>query len=1100
MASTSPRENVAVLMQELGRASRRPLFVEIALIRSKQREEWTRNEEKEQPARPEISRQNSGVATSMMDTTSERSFSGTSTRRGGPPVSAAPSSSRIAPPEEEGNERPSSRRTWVELLSEASELVPFLTEEEHGKILRIASILFLGFLLPYSTGNDFYLLQNNTERPTSDAVESSMDEYLLQLPLEERIEKSVTRNLSSNEYGEDPDGCLTDPDVELALDDFVRQLGILLQRRPLHREEVDLVHLLAMAIQPSCNPEDCRASPLFADNPSWLRTKRLMEMSAYASQFQIHYGHRLRIVRLVLDCLVLPDGLNESSGDVVAPLLFGSLLHLRTSLHSFGAHSTRDSVLALAASMAVAAQSRSVRVLMKPEWNFFLNYMLEDWTDYQCAGICHHGKDRSDFFCPHSARGRVLGDFIVRSCRSREDADRMFLLHITVSLTEAIEWQVDCIADKKDEGRHDEEKEAALHAPCLLASLLHAASQLFYFQPSLETNYEGNEEDPYRILIQSSIRLLRHSDTGIVTESAKLLAHAFSNTKRNAAESYASLLFETIKVCVNQKMGSRLSTLVSVVSSQSPSFASTLFSFLLETLRESKQNDAYKDSLYRLLPAISLNCPQTARKDIDIIVSLLNDASLSMQNSQHVTASILSSRLAYFFVDKNDKTQELLSKLIGDDRFTNECSSNYQLARLSLQTGNFAVATGIFESLLGKCSSLSELHFIWLSLLGKIAKAESSLSNNGAMGIPDATVELQSAVSYLHSLGLFSSAWKESHDFQRWFLLLRLDFLDLVTVLRQLAREMRLTGSGPAKNTRSLLHLRNVVRGFDALSNRYRTLKQRHGLFFRDCQSGAALDVLRSLSSFMAIATKAVFSESFLSRTTHKDTSKTSQVDVGSKVHHPMTSLLCRLDELVIQPLRMDTVDPIVRAAAILELIDGVLQVPAPIPRDFFVPQPTASCDFRISASPDSFDETLVTIESAPMLPCIFYASGHIPRSFLKKSIVPAWTILLWFRLDYSGPLVDDEDNKDDDAGVLEEPTASALKMPDLSRYSPASTTLFPDGHFFFAVKGPPLTEEGLYRLEARLGCRDARGTEWDVPASTRHCIIRISRSRLQVS
>ena len=816
---------------------------------------------------------------------------------------------------------------------------------------------------------------------------------------------------------------------------------------------------------------------------------------------------------------MLPDALEESSGDVVAPLLFGALLHLRASLRNFdgGAPQCSSRELALAAAMSVAAQSRSIRILMKPEWDYFLNRMVDDRTDYQCAGICHgscgNGNDddnnnRPDFFCPHSARGRVLGDFVVRSCRSRRDVDRVFLLHMTVSLTEAIEWQVDCWTDKKqeDEGEEEEKQEEKLHAPCLLASLLRAANQLYYFQPSSEDDhYVESEDDPYSTLIHISIQLLRHSDTGIVTESAKLLVHAFSTTKRNAVDSYASLLFETIKVCLHQKKGALLSTLVSVISSQSPSFASALFSFLSESLQESiKQNDsADNDPLYRLLAAISLNCPQTARQNAEVLASLLNDSSLPIRHSQHIFACILSSRLAYFFADKNDKTQERLGKFALEDRLAVDGHwSIYQLARLSLQTGNFSVAHVCFKSLLGKCPLLSEPNYLWLSLLGKIATAESSLSNNGAMGIPEATVALHSAASSLDSLGLFSASWKESHEFQRWFLLLRLDFLDLVTVLRQLTREMRLTGRGPAKNTRSLLHLRNVVRGFKALSCRYQTLKQKHGMFFRDRQSGASLDILQSLSSFMTIATKAVFSESLSSRTGHKDSSKGLPGGfVPKNSRHPVSSLLGRLDELIIRPMTVDSLDPLVRAAAMLEVIDGVLRVPVPIPRDFFVPQPTACSDFRISASPDRMfeisDEAVVTIDSAPMQSPTFYVTGNIPISFLQQSRVPTWTILLWYRVDYRSPLVDDEDNnKDDDAGASEEPIAGALKMPDLSRSSPAVTTLFPDGHFFFAVDCPPLSEEGVYRLEARLGVRDAEGSEWDIPTGVgSNATVLVSRS-----
>lgn len=1096
---TNPRKNVSILIQELTGATRRPLFVEIASLRSREAEEAA-GEAPQAPASREARRRERNFSPqTTMDTTSERSFTAASTRRG----------STMTPPTLSIDDRCSSssspkRRTWTELLSEASSLVTFMTEEEHGKILRIASILFLGFLLPYSTGNDFYLLQNTTRRPFDT---ESLDEFLLQeISLEERMEKSVTRDLSANQYGEDAGALITDPDVELALADFLESLGRLLQRRPVHRQEVDLIHLLAMAIQPSPD-EILEPSAVYASNPAWLRTQALME-SAIPHQFQIHYGHRLRLVELVRDCLVLPEQLHETSGDVVAPLLFGALLNLRCSLRSFVAQSNRDAVVIQAASMSVAAQCQSLRLVLKPEWDYFLNLMVDDRTDYQCAGICHCGrnngnatKDSPDnFFCPHSARGLILGEFILRSCRSKRSVDPLFLLHLSHSLTEAIEWQADCWM-VKEEDEKDEDDE--FHPPCLLASLLYAANQLFYFQtePDDEAG-EELEDDPFKTLIQSSIQLLRHPDSGIVTESGKLLVHAYSNSKSNPVNDSALLLLKTIKICMKETTGSLISTLVSVVSSQSPSVACALFNFVLETLQETSEEsiDADRDALFRMLPAIALNCRHAARKSVDSLATLLNDERLPAQHSQHVVAAILASRMACFFVGKDGETQALLRAFM----LRNEGNwSSYQLVRLAIQTGNFAVADVALKSLLGKCQILSEANYLWLSLVKKIASAESSLSSSGALGIPEATVELQSAVSYLESLGLFSASWKESHEFQRWFLLLRLDFLDLVTVLRQLTREMRLTGSLPAKNSRSLLHLRNVVRSFDLLSSRYRALRQRHGLYFQDHQSGASLEILQSLSSFMAAATKVAFVESFTSRTSHKDVRKVSLGFVSKHVSHPLPSLLHRLDELIIQPMNPDCVDPVVRAAAMLELIDGVLRVPVPFPRDFFVPQPTACCELRITAAPvdmyDCYDEGDVTIESSPMLSCTFYASGHIPVPFLDQCRIPTCTLLLWYRLIFAGPSVDDEDNvKDEDAGNPEAPVVNEVKIPDLSRFSPVSATMFPRGNFLFAVECPPLAEEGRYKLEASLGCRDAKGIEWDIPMvpSTHSCYVRISRSR----
>ena len=54
-----------------------------------------------------------------------------------------------------------------------------------------------------------------------------------------------------------------------------------------------------------------------------------------AQHFQIHYGHRFTIVKLIAEYLVLPVMESDVSADVVGPLLHGALAHLRASLRCF---------------------------------------------------------------------------------------------------------------------------------------------------------------------------------------------------------------------------------------------------------------------------------------------------------------------------------------------------------------------------------------------------------------------------------------------------------------------------------------------------------------------------------------------------------------------------------------------------------------------------------------------------------------------------------------------------------------------------------------------------------------------------------------------
>jgi hypothetical protein len=49
------------------------------------------------------------------------------------------------------------RRSWDKLLAKAATLLPFMSIQEYGIVSRVAAILFVGFLIPTSTGNDFFV-------------------------------------------------------------------------------------------------------------------------------------------------------------------------------------------------------------------------------------------------------------------------------------------------------------------------------------------------------------------------------------------------------------------------------------------------------------------------------------------------------------------------------------------------------------------------------------------------------------------------------------------------------------------------------------------------------------------------------------------------------------------------------------------------------------------------------------------------------------------------------------------------------------------------------------------------------------------------------
>jgi hypothetical protein len=956
----------------------------------------------------------------------------------------------------------------------------------------MASILFLGFLLPHSTGNDFYLLQFIPRERNF-----IPDEFILELDLEERLEKSVTTNLSAHQFGSDPLEALTDPDIDLTLFSFLDALEELLDHRPFHREQVDLLHLFAMAIHPITQPP--KATSLFRDNPAWHKAVRLMQ-NMFALQFHIHSGHRYRIVRLVANHLVLPE-LNDVSR-TVGPLLYGSLLHLRAALRAFSfaaaGHDARHAHEAHAALVNISVQTRNL-LFMKEDWDFLLHLMVDDRADYHCESFCHKIStaqktcDDKSTFCPHSARGELLANFIVGACASSSDAESAFFNHIASSLNDAIEWQTDCWT--LDEN-HDQQDGKAHHAPCLLASLLFAASNLFYFCPNIKgenVNEDEDHDDPCTALIQTAIALLGHTNHGVIMEASRLLVQAYSYTGINVVDQCAYQLLQIINdpqsASIMSLPGSQVSSLIAAVSNKSPQFSLSG----IRTLLDDGEGKPTKSTSYFLLPQITINCPKVAFQELDrFLLDVEKDALSANDRFQAVLAS-LPARNARIFVKDADR---ITSAVMG--AFEKCCPNDwtkYQLARQAMVTGNFSLAASTLSSILSR-SYITEIHFLWLSTLERVCTTEALLSAKGAMGIPQASKTLNAALSYLRSLGIFSTDWSSGGLFHVRFLLLRLDFLDLTVIIRQLVREMRLTGRLPSKNTRSVLHLRNIERGFMTLSSRYNELYFEYGALFRDNFSKVCMNILSTLCVFMASATRAVFFEILSPKSGQQNAARTENIIF--KLKHPMAELMRRFHTLVVQPMD-SSIDPMIRATAMLELINGVLMAPLPFPKDFLAPFLSSDPILHISADPtpifDASDHSCFSIDTAPSLSFSVCVHGRLPWEALKVSAVPIRLAILWFRVVYKSPLiVDDEEHKDDETFEVEKKHVS--RLPSLSSISPTVANLTREGRFFATVDCPPLLEEGIYSLKVRLGCRDIQGREWGFPISKSIASISVRASR----
>jgi hypothetical protein len=1062
----------------------------------------------------------------------------------------------------------------LQLLARAASVAALsLTESEHSEVLRLASVLLLGYLLPHSTGNPAKLLRHALRRkaPVHRGFEpgdvhrtAKFDptRYVLDMALEERMEQSVQK-WESNEHGElGLDDEIHDETLDAAFHGFVSNgLKPLLEARPLPVADCDLVTVIAMAIHPMPTPE---LNPITnrilnqGNSAIWMRTKALMS-APHACQFQIHYENRRAMVRLVREALRLP-ALPEISDSPTHCLLHGPVPHLRAALRAFGRGTARgadDVICAHAALVHIAIDSNHPRILDE-EWTYQLHTLAEDRSgrmllrdEPDCFALRHGSVTLSASappvpLCLYTARGVLLSEFLARLSRSSSTAaskERLaFLSRAARSLSDAIEWQVDCWiqpSDDTEKPRNSEDDAPPTvvpeHPAELLAALVSIAASLLMYLPLPESGEKNDgdddeEDEPFTTLSDTCTHLLRHSNLSVAQAASEVVKRSLS---RRIQDRQALLLFKVLQSFVDRSLKVLpvpetrfLDPVVAIACHGSPAFAHALVRYLLKTLGEPMKDEMHRDVLCRFLSVASANNPLVVNKANDDILTLLSNPSIAGRSKLQLISCILSLRHARFFGDDSQLSDALLVR-----ESLHGCTSAthwdaYRLACHAMRTGNFATAADLYHSLL-LLPTLSEQQYMWTAALEGVAAAESMLVKDGATGIPPATVQLRSSLSHLHSFERMAGQGASiSVTFQRRYLLLRLEFLDLVAVFRQLTMEMRLTGAGPNKRTRPFVHVQNVAKAFLALSGRYVKLNQRHGLAFQSAQSSSALRLLEIACQFMSQAVLSCFSDALPPSMHHHAVFTPSLLD--STERHPLAMLLRRLYELVLVPMRTIKMDPLLRAAATLELIDGVLLVPAPFCRDVTLPSPKhVICHLRLAQDPDEHREfasdprLLVddpppppVVESVPSLCFTVICSGHVSSTRDCHLRDPVWEVLVRYRITHRGPLEEGDGDGDGGGGTgvgtgddtkFDGAAADAAVPNPVTFFSevrsadPVVIPLSSQGRFYATILCPPIADEGLFALEVDVTCRDSFGREWDVPldeGSRPQIPIRTCRSR----
>lgn len=1003
-----------------------------------------------------------------------------------------------------------------------------MSDYEHGQVSRLASILLLGFLLPRSTGNTFFLQQHMSSR-NHQATGSSTNEYtqsaethgdyLLSMPLEERL-ASTPFEYSSENFGEIQS--VADERFDSKLCSFFQNaIAPFLNSRPAHTRQVDLLHILAMAIHPQPSEQPMRKTVgSLGDSQAWGRTRRLMSNLAPHS-FHLNYGHRALLARLIAEHLVVPS-FEEDQAAIDAPLFEGALPHLRASLYAFGMASftSFDAHWSQSGLVSIAVQSRQQNVV-REEWGRLLNRLMDDRTKYKCR----HSKSRlspslsfmtenMDGFCPHRARGRLLQIFVCRLGQARHFADGDFLKHALGSLCDAIEFKLDSWT--KEEGQS-----STTESPCILASLLVAAQPLFCLllpkKIAQDEEDRESEDNQHRdMLVSCCIQLLHHWDFEISSGASRVLEMAFCYGPEKAVDDYSQALFSSMKLAIEDTLqrpvGSKnlaIGGILAIVSRKCRALGDSMMKFLSSVDRTTPENAHVVD---RLIASIAHACPTMAKEYMVKAQTLLAESTTTEASRQHLLSTLLGSRRSYFFNMSLDRdiTQYIERTISNSNGW-----DLYLIGRQALVSGSCAAAKTIFEEL--SCRATSDTSYQWLSALKRVATAEAGLLNNGAMGIPSAAIELMTATSTVQSLDSLSDGKKASFQLALRLLRLRLDFLDLISLVRQIASEMRLTNIGPKEFTRPSLHLNRSVKLLNQLGDRYLKLYREYGLFI--CQhSRTAMRTLQALCRFIANATQSTFIEelSTMGAQNLRQDAILALTFPQGEPYHPLTVIMKRFDEKIFKEMT-GSVDAKLRAAALLQVIEGILKVPVPFPRSFLVTRPIHPAHYRLYLDADlsedhgDADDDIDTQIELPIGSFVtFCASGNIPQTLLRSCQLPFYTILVWHTVTYeaiptqTSKAAEQEKSEDENKSAAGENMGnlSATTMPpatDSSAPPACAISLSPSGRFFVKLECQRMfLRAGAYKIRTHLGCRDIRGGEWELPvdrASVETISIRVDKA-----
>ena len=274
---------------------------------------------------------------------------------------------------------------------------------------------------------------------------------------------------------------------------------------------------------------------------------------------------------------------------------------------------------------------------------------------------------------------------------------------------------------------------------------------------------------------------------------------------------------------------------------------------------------------------------------------------------------------------------------------------------------------------------------------------------------------------------------------------------------------------------------------------------RRYGLFHCQ-QTRTSLRTLSSLCRFLARASAKTFVESSHGHKSHiHDFHETDgALWPEGDISHPVTRMISKFSDSVLWSMD-ENVEPKVRAAAMMEMLDPILMCPLPSPRGYFTPKQRPFTTLRLSGDPEDtsqdndgddsqpgtcFDAEVV--EVLPGEPITLYATGTISQSLRSAATLPFSQVVAWHKISYDGPIINEDDAYGEEGQGTEpsfdESIVAGTEDDELLTEAPHSSPVRSDGKYSLPVVLDPITKEGYYMVKLALGCRDAQCGEFEVP------------------